>query len=87
MPKAAALSRALLVAAKWRATSVPPWERNQALAASALARVSCVVKVLLATMKSVRCASSWGSTAARSWPSTLETKCRRRPGLTKGWSA
>ena len=53
MPNWRAASVLLLVATKWRATSLPPAAWYQARAASALAMVSCVVKVLLAMTKSV----------------------------------
>ena len=67
--------------------SLPPWATNQARAACALAIVSCVVKVLLATMNSVDAGSSRRSTAVMSWPSTLETKWKFSPGCTKASSA
>ena len=87
MPKAAAACTLVVVAAKWRAMSVPPCARNQARATCALAIVSCVVKVLLATMNSVRCGSRPRSTGAMSWPSTLLTKCSRLPWWQKASSA
>jgi hypothetical protein len=49
--------------------------------------VSWVVKVLEATMNSVRVGSSRRSTGVMSCPSTLETKCRRRPGWHQASSA
>ena len=79
MPKAAAAVTLVVAATKCRAMSVPPFCRNQARATCALASVSCVVKVLDATMNSVRAASSPRSTDTRSCPSTLLTKCSRRP--------
>ncbi|MBK6865518.1 MAG: hypothetical protein IPG91_19405, partial [Ideonella sp.] len=54
MPKAAAASMLVVVATKWRCTSVPPLARNQALAACALAIVSFGSKVCMATMNSRR---------------------------------
>ncbi len=66
MPNSAAALVLLLVATKWRATSVPPAARNQARADSALAMVSCVVKVLLAMMNSVFAGERSFSTEARS---------------------
>jgi hypothetical protein len=53
---------------------------NQARAVSALVIVSCVVKVLLATTKSVSAGATRASTEARSAPSTLATKWNDRPG-------
>jgi hypothetical protein len=86
MPKAAAALTLVVVATKCR-ESVPPLARNQALAACALAIVSWVVKVLLATMNSVSAGRNWRSTGAMSWPSTLETKCITRPDCANASSA
>ena len=87
MPKAAAGFRLVVTPTKCAARSVPPWASNQSRAACALAMVSCVVKVLLATMKSVRRASRPRSTASMSCPSTLLTKCTRGPLWASGSSA
>ncbi len=56
--------------------------RNQARADCAFIMVSCVVKVLEATMNSVVSGLTRASSASRSWPSTFETKCMRR----RGWA-
>ena len=64
-----------------RSASRPPPRRRRAVqqpvarASRALVIVSCVVKVLEATMNSVRSGSSPRSVSARCVPSTLETKC------------
>ena len=50
-------------------------------AVCALVMVSCVVKVFEATMKSVVSGSTRFSTSLMCVPSTLETKCARRPGF------
>jgi len=56
------------------ARSPPKRRSSAALAVSALVIVSCVVKVLEATMKSVRSRSTRFSVSTMCVPSTLETK-------------
>ena len=74
MPQARAASTLQVRAVKWRATSLPPWARNQASAERALVMVSWVVKVLDATRNRVRPGCTWRSTRCSSWPSMFETK-------------
>src|SRR6185369_3557826 len=80
MPKRAAASTLLVAATKCSSIRVPPWATNQARAVSALVIVSGVVKVLLATTKSVSAGTTRARTEARSAPSTLATKWKVRPG-------
>ena len=87
MPKARAAATLVVSAAKWRAISVPPWASNHALAEAALVMVSMVVKVLLAIRNSVRSGRTCFNTASSSWPSTFDTKWKRRPGSAKAASA
>ena len=70
MPKAAAASTCVVVATKCLAMSVPPSASNHARASCALAMVSWVAKVLLATMNSVSAGFSRRSTLEMSCPST-----------------
>ena len=80
MPKASTFSRAVESAAKCCPALPPPtFVSTHARAESALAIVSCVVKVLEAIRKSVRRGSSPFSVSARCAPSTFETKCVRGP--------
>ena len=83
MPKRAAASTLLVAATKCSSIRVPPCARNQARAVAALVIVSCVVKVLLATTKSVSAGRCRRSTEARSAPSTLATKWKVSPGWAK----
>jgi hypothetical protein len=87
MPSARAASTLVVRPMKWRATSCPPCCANQAIAECALVMVSAVVKVLEATRNTVLSARKPRSTACSSWPSTLETKCRRLPGARYASSA
>ena len=73
MPKAAVLSSAVETAAKCRSADAPRAACSQACAERAFVIVSMVVKVLEATMTSVRFGSSRPSTSWTCAPSTFET--------------
>ncbi len=86
-PKASALSGAAETAAKWaRAPSSPSAARNQARAASALARVSRVVKVFDTATTRVVAGSRPASAATISAGSTLAAN-RSSIGASTGFSA
>ena len=69
------------------AASSPELASSHARALRAFVSVSCVVKVLLSTMKSV-CSGSTSATASdRCVPSTFDTKCARMPFFQYGASA
>ena len=87
MPNVAAASMLVVTPTKCDATSVPPPAVNHSRATLALASVSCVVKVLEATMTSVVFGSRRLSTGAMSWPSTLDTKWKLSPGWRNSSSA
>jgi hypothetical protein len=80
MPKARAASTLVVSARSGARCRCRPAASNQRLAERALVIVSVVVKVLEATRNSVLFRRQARSTAASSWPSTLETKWKRLPG-------
>ncbi len=65
----------------------PSSSKSHLRADLALVSVSCVVKVLLATVNSVVSGLTVFNVSARWVPSTLETKCARIPGFQYGRSA
>jgi hypothetical protein len=88
MPKACAASGLAVTAAKCPPVAAAPiLSASHARPERALASVSCVVKVLEATMKSVVSGLSPSSAAARCAPSTFDTKCTRGRGRRNAVSA